>query len=91
MHAYMCVCIYIYIYIYVCVYVCIYIYIYMLSTTIYIYIYIYIYRCVYVRTPDGQPIGMTLIRTDIGCADSQVSGVPVGCACDIIRHMTYDI
>merc|ERR1712124_214258 len=23
-------------------------------------------------TPDGQPIGMTLIRTDIGCADSKV-------------------
>jgi len=27
------------------------------------------------RTPDGQPIGMTLIRTDIGCADSQVYDV----------------
>lgn len=25
-----------------------------------------------VRTPDGQHIGMTLIRTDIGCADSKV-------------------
>merc|ERR1712048_452101 len=23
-------------------------------------------------TPDGQPIGMTLIRTDIGCSDSRV-------------------
>jgi len=23
-------------------------------------------------TPDGQPIGMTLIRTDVGCADSKV-------------------
>merc|ERR1712193_528406 len=23
-------------------------------------------------TPDGEPIGMTLIRTDIGCADSKV-------------------
>lgn len=27
------------------------------------------------RTPDGQPIGMTLIRTDIGCSDSQVYDV----------------
>merc|ERR1740138_378470 len=24
------------------------------------------------RTPDGQPIPMTLIRTDVGCSDSQV-------------------
>merc|ERR550532_975536 len=23
-------------------------------------------------TPEGQPIGMTLIRTDVGCSDSQV-------------------
>mmetsp|Transcript_60687 Transcript_60687/g.131505 ORF Transcript_60687/g.131505 Transcript_60687/m.131505 type:complete len:433 (+) Transcript_60687:59-1357(+) len=23
-------------------------------------------------TPDGQPVGMTLIRTDIGCSDSQI-------------------
>mmetsp|Transcript_140831 Transcript_140831/g.270126 ORF Transcript_140831/g.270126 Transcript_140831/m.270126 type:complete len:381 (-) Transcript_140831:25-1167(-) len=26
----------------------------------------------HLTTPDGQPIGMTLIRTDIGCADSKV-------------------
>merc|ERR1711988_1892203 len=26
-------------------------------------------------TPDGQPIGMTLIRTDIGCADSKVNDI----------------
>merc|ERR1712107_855723 len=26
------------------------------------------------KTPDGQPIPMTLIRTDIGCSDSQIHG-----------------
>merc|ERR1712193_433181 len=24
-------------------------------------------------TPDGQPIGMTLIRTDVGCCDSKIN------------------